>query len=314
MTEEKQELRKCSSCRCEILLETYFSKNRKGEYKRTCNPCREKKKKYNVKCEVDGCDFQSSASHLKTHSKIHTKIRDIKCTECEQTFYSSSNFNRHYKSTHTTIKDFKCGHCDFTCTGSDILYSHEKMVHLKLKNQKCDKCDYTTSSLSNLTRHIKMVHSKINDKKCDKCEYICSDMGNLNRHSKKCTGNLNISSGELACRKALELLGIEYETEVSEIKNNEDNWLKWDFKITLDDKPAYIEYDGQAHYKPVCFGGMSKSQAKENLKKLQEHDQIKNEYCKKNNYPLLRIPYFRFEEVMELIREFVQSSSSSETS
>ena len=280
MTEEKQELRKCSSCRCEILLETYFSKNRKGEYKRTCNPCLTKHK-------GDKCDY--------TTAKPFT-------------------LQRHQKQVHDKIKDYICDKCDYKFSTNGHLQRHIKMVHDKIKDHACDKCDYTCSTSSDLQAHIKMVHHKIKDYACDKCNFTCSSAGNLQAHIKTCTGNLDISSGELACRKALELLGIEYETEVSEIKNNEDNWLKWDFKITLDDKPAYIEYDGQAHYKPVCFGGMSKSQAKENLKKLQEHDQIKNEYCKKNNYPLLRIPYFRFEEVMELIREFVQSSSSSETS
>lgn len=34
-------LKKCTTCKCEILLEEYFCKNRKGEYKKTCNPCLE---------------------------------------------------------------------------------------------------------------------------------------------------------------------------------------------------------------------------------------------------------------------------------
>jgi len=38
------ELRKCSRCRSKILLESYFGKNRKGEYYKTCNGCREKNK------------------------------------------------------------------------------------------------------------------------------------------------------------------------------------------------------------------------------------------------------------------------------
>lgn len=41
---ENQELRRCSDCRCTILLETYFSKTRKGDYYKTCDSCRAKRK------------------------------------------------------------------------------------------------------------------------------------------------------------------------------------------------------------------------------------------------------------------------------
>lgn len=40
--EVKMELRKCVHCKCKLLLHTYFEKNRKGEWYRTCNGCREK--------------------------------------------------------------------------------------------------------------------------------------------------------------------------------------------------------------------------------------------------------------------------------
>ena len=38
------ELQKCSCCRATILLETYFAKNRKGAWFKTCNPCRERQR------------------------------------------------------------------------------------------------------------------------------------------------------------------------------------------------------------------------------------------------------------------------------
>ena len=39
-TEIKQQLQKCSCCKSTMLLETYFSKNRRGLYYKTCNTCR----------------------------------------------------------------------------------------------------------------------------------------------------------------------------------------------------------------------------------------------------------------------------------
>jgi len=47
-----------------------------------------------------------------------------------------------------------------------------------------------------------------------------------------------------------------------------------------------IEYDGKQHFEPVCFGGISESQAKENLKNTRTMDKLKNKLIKnhiKNN-------------------------------
>ena len=40
MTEIEQKLQKCSRCSCKILQDTYFSKNRQGQFYKTCNVCR----------------------------------------------------------------------------------------------------------------------------------------------------------------------------------------------------------------------------------------------------------------------------------
>ena len=302
MTETKtQELQKCSRCHSTKLLDTYFSKNVKGLYLKTCNTCRTK----NHKC--DKCDFKcSNGSDLQRHKKqVHDKIKDQSCDKCDFKFSRAGHLQQHIKAVHDKIKDQACDKCSFKFSTAGNLQQHIKAVHDKIQDHVCDKCSFKCSDAGNLQRHIKSVHDKIKDYVCDKCDFKSSTASDLQKHIKICTGNLNISSGELACRKAFELLGIEYETEVCEIKNDEDNWLRWDFKITLNDKPAYIEYDGEAHFKPVCFGGMDKDTAKKNFIKLQQHDKIKNDYCAQNEYPLLRIPYYRFEEIMELISEFV---------
>lgn len=58
------------------------------------------------------------------------------------------------------------------------------------------------------------------------------------------------------------------------------------FDFYLQDYNVCIEYDGRQHFEPVeQFGG------EEELKKTQERDRIKTEYCFDNNIPLLRIRY-----------------------
>lgn len=80
-----------------------------------------------------------------------------------------------------------------------------------------------------------------------------------------------------------------------------DNCIKYESQYTFDDcknifvlpfdfyLPEYntcIEYDGEQHFKPIdCFGG------EEKLKKTQNNDNIKTQYCKNNGINLLRIKY-----------------------
>lgn len=70
--------------------------------------------------------------------------------------------------------------------------------------------------------------------------------------------------------------------------------LKFDFAIFKDNKLSYlIEFDGRQHY--IGPDGTWKNSY--NLEELQERDKLKNEYCKKNNITLKRIPYFLISKI-----------------
>lgn len=62
--------------------------------------------------------------------------------------------------------------------------------------------------------------------------------------------------------------------------------LRFDFYIPH--LNLLIEYDGKHHFVEDCFI--------KDLKEVQHRDSIKNEYCLKNNIPLLRLPYTLTEE------------------
>lgn len=82
-------------------------------------------------------------------------------------------------------------------------------------------------------------------------------------------------------------LYVEREKTFEDLRSQ--NKLRFDFYVN---NSYIIEYDGQQHFKPVTFGNISLNQANENLQITQEHDKVKNEYCKNNNIPLIRIPYW----------------------
>lgn len=64
------------------------------------------------------------------------------------------------------------------------------------------------------------------------------------------------------------------------------------FDIYVKELNLLVEYDGEGHYKPIPRGSMSVEKAKENLLITQKHDAIKTQYCKDNNIPLIRVPYW----------------------
>lgn len=53
-----------------------------------------------------------------------------------------------------------------------------------------------------------------------------------------------------------------------------------------------IEVDGEGHFGPVCFKGISEERALEGFKLTQIRDSVKNKYAKENFFNLIRIPYW----------------------
>lgn len=72
--------------------------------------------------------------------------------------------------------------------------------------------------------------------------------------------------------------------------------LRFDFY--LPDYNCCIEYDGEQHFKETFY-------FKDDLKTIQYRDQIKNQYCQKNNINLIRIPYYNIDKITikDLIKE-----------
>lgn len=92
------------------------------------------------------------------------------------------------------------------------------------------------------------------------------------------------SKGEKTIIKILNENGLSYECEKIMFKYSNGYNAKFDFYI---DNKYLIEYDGETHFQANLHGWHTLEQ----LKKQQEKDAIKNQWCKNNNIPLIRIPY-----------------------
>lgn len=100
------------------------------------------------------------------------------------------------------------------------------------------------------------------------------------------------SSGEIKIESLLRENNINFKTQYR--IDDFSIYSPFDFAIFNDDGELIklIEYDGEQHFEPIkLFGG------EENFLIQQERDIKKNEYCKKNNIPLLRIPYWDYNKI-----------------
>lgn len=75
--------------------------------------------------------------------------------------------------------------------------------------------------------------------------------------------------------------------------------LPFDFYIP--ELKVCIEYQGEQHYRPVNFGGISDEEAYDNFLKTQYHDEIKRNYCVANDIKLICVPYW--EDVDEYLNK-----------
>lgn len=93
------------------------------------------------------------------------------------------------------------------------------------------------------------------------------------------------------------------------INYNNNNYF-FDFVIYGDKEDTikcFIEFDGQQHY---TYQKNTKGwNNKKHFQKLQYSDKQKNNYCSENNIPLVRIPYWDFENItLEYLKEKIEKN------
>jgi very-short-patch-repair endonuclease len=107
-------------------------------------------------------------------------------------------------------------------------------------------------------------------------------------------GKCNSSLGERRIIDFLEQNDIEY---IHQYKfNNCRNQRVLPFDFYLPDYNLLIEYDGILHFK-------DKFNNEKEFQRTLENDKIKNDYCKRNQIPLLRIPYLEFDNIEQILTE-----------
>lgn len=108
-----------------------------------------------------------------------------------------------------------------------------------------------------------------------------------------------VSKGETKIEEYLKSKNIKYIRQYLFDDCRDVYALPFDFYLT--DYNICIEYDGQHHYKPVNFNGISDEEALINHNNTVKHDNTKNEYCKNHNIQLIRIPYWEYKNINNIL-------------
>lgn len=131
---------------------------------------------------------------------------------------------------------------------------------------------------------------------CKRCGNFFITQGTFIRreevHSCGCLHSLNESN----IQKMLEENNIEYATQYTfpDLKGDE-RALRFDFAIFNHNKLSHlIEYNGKQHYEQPKGNWGS-------IEKIQKYDNLKKEYCKKNNIPLIIIKYDENYSIKDLL-------------
>ena len=190
-----------------------------------------------------------------------------------------------------------------------------------LQSKGCKYCQHQSfpNSLEYVIKNIQKIHpeydlSLITEYKNNKSPLpiICPDHGlfykNFNAITtqfqgcpicKKSKGELLIFN-YLTSKKLLFISQHKFEGCRSPLYRN----IRLPFDFYLPDYNTCIEFDGRHHFEPVDFshGSMSQKEIQQHFKNTQINDSIKTQYCVDNNIKLIRIPYWKFKNIPNILK------------
>lgn len=217
---------------------------------------------FNYKLLSKECDYKNSYSHITVQcDKNHSEY----CV-------SFDNFRG----------GARCPHCYNEKRGRSSLVPYS------------DRCEYVESFgykiITSEDEYVDASHPI--EVMCDKGHIYTTNLHGF-RNGYRCT-KCNISKGEMLIESLLKKNNIIFETQHTFDDCKFKRVLLFDFYLPKQN--TLIEYDGRQHFEIVkAFGGL------EGFIDTKIRDTIKNEYCKNNNIKLIRIPYWEFDNIENIL-------------
>lgn len=272
-------------CKCGNEFQTSFN-SFKFNNKKQCNKCG--MKSFINKQTKTNKEFIKEVSNivgdeyifLETYKGVPNKILCMH-NKCGHQFYVRPN---HF------LRGSRCPKC-YGCLGVPPK-THEQFLYEC--HQLVGDEYYVLETYVNARTPILLRHDE-----CGHEYYVTPDKFLSGRRCPECMG----SNGEKVIREHLERIGKIYKKEYSfeGLVGIGGGLLRFDFAIFNNDNLiSLIEYDGEQHFKFI--DGMM---TQDDYETLQIHDECKNQYCKDNNIPLLRIPYWKFDNIEEILTNYL---------
>lgn len=251
--------------------------------------------------------------------------KDNYCSECNRV-------NKHNKFLEAIIKEgftYISGNY-INCESKYVLIcpqehhhntDYDKFIYQKSRCQQCyfatasSRQRMSTDSVSNILSKegYTLMGDYINkdipiEIKCPNKHAWSVTLGNFKKDRRCPTCNQHKSKGEKEILLLLQNSNISYTEQYTFENCVYNSLLKFDFAIfnSLNDLLCLVEYDGEQHFKPVDFAGKGKDWAEQQFIETQKRDQIKNAYCSENDIPLLRIPFWEYDNIEILTKEFLK--------
>lgn len=253
-------------------------------YKRLAIQCRNKLEDVisNFK-SIHGDDFDYS---LITSYENNKQKLPIKCKKHDYLFYMS--YNKHFSH-----KRKGCQKCKSEgLIKRNSIDDREFLIRAKKKHG--DRFSYLTAYVHAYSK-MKIM--------CNKCSNIFFQNPGAHLWGAGCP----------FCKSS------KAEMKISEYLKNKQYFLKeyWfkdcrgkkrplPFDFYLPDLHLCIEFDGIQHFRPIHFLGKKIDKVItekdiNNFLMIVEHDRVKTEYCQKNNIKLIRIPFWEFDNIENIL-------------
>lgn len=257
----------------------FFGKDKNGNYVSCCPVCNKKKQtKTNEEFISELGKVNKNILPLEKYSGANKKIR-VRCM--------IDGFE--WESTpHLLLSGKGCHLCNGGVKRTELDFCNE------LKQKKPD--------ILLVGEYTKMTSkSKFRCLKCG-CEWEATPES-IVKNNTGCP-RCRISHGEMAVERFLKKSKIKYFTQYrfSDCKNTKT--LPFDF--FLPQHNVCIEFDGEQHFHPVAFGGMSKQKSEECFKKIGQRDLIKTNFCKNKGINLIRISYKQIKDIDSILNFLIQ--------
>lgn len=247
------------------------------------------------------------------------KVGDIIVAEFESSVLEEDNIIINDKNIKTIIEYGKNNKIDLYLILQSYLYLYSLINNNKISTFNINKISVELNIVVKTLKQYMIIFKNMNLLFCDIIDCITSEKvveeifiisneidGFSDKvHSERIKNGFygKGSSGEISITNILSNINVNFKKEhtFEDLKNI--NSLRFDFAIFegKDKLKLLIEYDGEQHYYPVNFGGISDKQAEEKFINTIYNDAIKNSYCEDNHIPLLRIPFWEFNNMKSII-------------